>query len=121
MASSSSKKIMHKELNRINNFVWKTMKCIVPLFEEEEESDTKFFYTPLQSPSKLVFASTKDRKMVDCGIRHFRILLKYDERIVDQLTLEQCGFPYPHLKYGSTYATNKSSCDWSSATKPSNN
>jgi hypothetical protein len=66
---------MHKELNRINNFVCKTMKCIVPLFEEDE-SDTKFFYTPLQSASKLVFASTKDRKMPDCGIRHSRILLK---------------------------------------------
>jgi len=89
MASLNGKRITQKELNQINNFVWEIVKHIAPLFEKkDDEFDMKFFYVPLQSSSELVFASTKDPMMVYCGIRHSRILLKYHEKIVDQLTLE---------------------------------
>lgn len=46
-----------------------------------------FFNIPPQSLLEPMFVSIEDRTMVDRGIRHFRILLKYHERIVDQLTL----------------------------------
>jgi hypothetical protein len=88
MASLSGKRITQKELNRISNFVWETVKRITPSFKEEnDESNMKFFYVPPQSLSEPMSVSMEDRVMVDCGIRHSRILLKYHEMIVHQLTL----------------------------------
>jgi hypothetical protein len=47
------------------------------------ESDMKFFYIPPQTLSKPMSVLIENRMIVDRGIRHSRILLKYHERIVD--------------------------------------
>jgi hypothetical protein len=81
-----SKPPIQREINKVHNVVWATIKCIACSLEEEnDDSNNDFFYTPLRSPSKPIYVEIKEHMQIDNGIKHSRILLTYDERIMHQV------------------------------------
>jgi hypothetical protein len=80
---SRSKPPIEKEINKVHNVVWATIKCIDHSLEEKDvNSDNDFFYTRLGSLSKPIFVETKEHMQSDSGVRCSQILLTYDKKIV---------------------------------------
>ncbi len=55
---------------------------------EDNDSKNDFFYTP-SSPLDTIFEELEAHMIINCGKRHFCILLDYHPKIIDQLL-------YPH-------------------------
>ncbi len=66
--------------------MWTIIKCITHSLEEKDvDFDNDFFYTPPRSLLKPISMKTKEHMQSDSGIRHSRILLTYDKKIMHQV------------------------------------
>jgi hypothetical protein len=80
---SRSKPPIQKEINKIHNVVWTTIKCIAHSLEEKDvDPDNDFFYTPARSLLEPISMKTKEHMQSDSGIKCSRILLTYDKKIM---------------------------------------
>jgi hypothetical protein len=54
--SGSGKATNKKQVNRVSKTIWETLKCIniIEEYEDQKPMETNVFYTPPNSPSKLM-------------------------------------------------------------------